>query len=305
MRVREKMKISFLIILMSIWHPIINAKIKITEKKLYFENYTLTITHLSEIQDSSQLIIQSNKSIYIFNSGPNKAYGQILYDKAKNKSNKKIKLILTSPKPENVFGANVFLKKKINVYSSYTLAKLIPIRCIKCLHKIKKNNPKFIGETKLIRKVSNLTNAEIDELNKLGIKLKFFGKNELIIPIFEDNKIAFTSGILDENYIPNLENLNLNESFNLVNFLKKENLELITNKGLIISSYNVLQSNENYLIKLQEFLQSSFDHDFSLLETMERSEFKEFNQYKFYKEFHRINVSKEYLKKEEMYFEKN
>ena len=31
----------------------------------------------------------------------------------------------------------------------------------------------------------------------------------------------------------------------------------------------------------------------------------EFNQYKFYKEFHRINVSKEYLKKEEMYFEKN
>ena len=63
--------------------------------------------------------------------------------------------------------------------------------------------------------------------------------------------------------------------------------------------------NENYLIKLQEFLQSSFDHDFSLLETMERSEFKEFNQYKFYKEFHRINVSKEYLKKEEMYFEKN
>ena len=229
MRVREKMKISFLIILMSIWHPIINAKIKITEKKLYFENYTLTITHSSEIQDSSQLIIQSNKSIYIFNSGPNKAYGQILYDKAKNKSNKKIKLILTSPKPENVFGANVFLKKKINVYSSYTLAKLIPIRCIKCLEKMKKNNPKFIGETKLIRKVSNLTNAEIDELNKLGIKLKFFGKNELIIPIFEDNKIAFTSGILDENYIPNLENLNLNESFSLVNFLKKENLELIKN----------------------------------------------------------------------------
>ena len=66
MRVREKMKISFLIILMSIWHPIINAKIKITEKKLYFENYTLTITHSSEIQDSSQLIIQSNKNIYIF-----------------------------------------------------------------------------------------------------------------------------------------------------------------------------------------------------------------------------------------------
>ena len=170
---------------------------------------------------------------------------------------------------------------------------------------MKKNNPKFIGKTKLIRKVSNLTNTEIDELNKLGIKLKFFGKNELIIPIFEDNKIAFTSGILDENYIPNLENLNLNESFSLVNFLKKENLELITNKGLIISSYNVLQSNENYLIKLQEFLQSSFDHDFSLLETMDNSEFKEFNQYKFYKEFHRINVSKEYLKKEEMYFEKN
>ena len=50
----------------------------------------------------------------------------------------------------------------------------------------------------MIRKVSNLTNTEIDELNKLGIKLKFFGKNELIIPIFEDNKIAFTSGILDE-----------------------------------------------------------------------------------------------------------
>ena len=74
---------------------------------------------------------------------------------------------------------------------------------------------------------------------------------------------------------------------------------------IIINSYNILQSNENYLMKLQEFLQSSFDHDLSLLETMESSEFKEFNQYKFYKEFHRINVSKEYLKKEEMYFEKN
>ena len=305
MIVREKMKIFFLMILMSIWHPIIKAKIKITEKKLYFENYTLTITHSSEIHDSSQLIIQSNKSIYIFNSGPNKAHGQILYDKAKNKSNKRIKLILTSPKPENVFGANVFLKKKINVYSSYTLANLIPIRCTKCLEKMKKNNPKFIGKTTLIRKVSNLTNTEIDELNKLGIKLKFFGKNELIIPIFEENKIAFTSGILDEKYIPNLENLNLNELFSLVNFLKKENLELITNKGLTINAYNVLQSNEDYLIKLQEFLQSSFDHDFSLLETMDNSEFKEFDQYKFYKEFHRINVSKEYLKKEEMYFDKN
>ena len=169
---------------------------------------------------------------------------------------------------------------------------------------MKKNNPKFIGKTKLIRKVSNLTNTEIDELNKLGIKLKFFGKNELIIPIFEDNKIAFTSGILDKNYIPNLENLSLNELLSLINFLKKENLELITNKGLIINSYNILQSNENYLMKLQEFLQSSFDDNLGLLETMESSEFKQFNQYKFYKEFHRINVSKEYLKKEEIYFEK-
>ena len=299
------MKISFFVILMSIWNPIINAKTRIIENKLYLENYTLTITHSSEIQDSSQLIIKSNKSIYIFNSGPNKAYGQILYEKAKKKSNKKIKLILTSPKPENVFGANFFLKKNINVYSSYTLAKLIPIRCIKCLERTKKNHPQFIGKTKLIKEVSNLTHTEINELNKLGIKLKFFGKNEVIIPIFEEIKIAFTSGILDKNYIPNLENLSLNESLSLVNFLKKENLELITNKGLIIDSYNILQINENYLMKLQEFLQSSFDHDLSLLETMESSEFKEFNQYKFYKEFHRINVSKEYLKKEEIYFEKN
>ena len=85
-RVLEKMKISFLVILMSIWNPIINAKTKIIENKLYPKNYTLTITHSSEIQDSSQLIIKSNKSIYIFNSGPNKAYGQILYEKAKDRT---------------------------------------------------------------------------------------------------------------------------------------------------------------------------------------------------------------------------
>ena len=71
------------------------------------------------------------------------------------------------------------------------------------------NHPQFIGKTKLIKEVSNLTHTEINELNKLGIKLKFFGKNEVIIPIFEEIKIAFTSGILDKNYIPNLENLSL------------------------------------------------------------------------------------------------
>ena len=55
------MKISFLVILMSIWNPIIYAKTRIIENKLYLENYTLTITHSSEIQDSSQLIIKSIK----------------------------------------------------------------------------------------------------------------------------------------------------------------------------------------------------------------------------------------------------
>lgn len=299
------MKIFVLIILISIWHPLINAKTKVIENKLYFENYTLTITHSSQIQDSSQIIVGSNKSIYIFNSGPNKTYGQTLYEKTNKKPNKKIKLILTSPKPENVFGANIFLKKNINVYSSYNLAKLIPIRCIKCLEKMRKNHPQFIGNTKLIKKISNLTNIEINELNKLGIELKYFGKNEIIIPIFEEKRIAFTSGILDKNYIPNLEILTLNEVLNLIKFLKNEKLELISNKGLNINSYNILLSNENYLIKLQKFLQSSFDHDLGLLETMENSEFKEFNQYKFYKEFHRINISKEYLRKEEIYFEKN
>lgn len=299
------MKIYFLLILVSIWHPVINAKTKIIEKKLYFENYTLTITHSSQLQDSSQLIVASNNSIYIFNSGPNKTYAQILYKKAMKKPYKKIKLILTSPKPENVFGANNFLKKNINVYSSNILAKLIPIRCIKCLEKMKKNHPQFIGNTKLIKKISNLTNIEIDELNRLGINLKYFGKNKIIIPIFEEKKIAFTSGILDKNYIPNLENLSLNEILNLIKFLKNEKLELISNKGLHINPYNVLQSNENYLLKLQVFLKNSFDHNLGLLETMENSEFKEFNQFKFYNEFHRINVSKEYLKSEEIYFEKN
>ena len=97
----------------------------------------------------------------------------------------------------------------------------------------------------------------------MGIKLKIFGKNEVIIPIFEEIKIAFTSGILDKNCIPNLENLSLNESLSLVNFLKKENLELITNK-FNYWLYNILQINENYC-QTQEFLQSSFDHDLGLL----------------------------------------
>ena len=71
------MKISFLVILMSIWNPIINAKTKIIENKLYPKNYTLTITHSSGIQDSSQLIIKSNK-VFIFNSGPNKTWTNTL-----------------------------------------------------------------------------------------------------------------------------------------------------------------------------------------------------------------------------------
>ena len=61
-------------------------------------------------------------------------------------------------------------------YSSYTLAKLIPIRCIKCLHKIKKQS-KIYWRNQVDQKSINLTNTEIDELNKLGIKLKFFGMN--------------------------------------------------------------------------------------------------------------------------------
>ena len=36
-----------------------------------------------------------------------------------------------------------------------------------------KKPSQFIGKTKLIKEVSNLTHTEINELNKLGIKLKF------------------------------------------------------------------------------------------------------------------------------------
>ena len=91
----------------------------------------------------------------------------------------------------------------------------------------------------------------------------------------------------------------------LVNFLKKENLELITNKGLIIDSYNILQINENYLMNSSK----SF---FKLVLIMTlvywklwKEEFKNLININFIKSSHRINVSKEYLKKEEIYFEKN
>ena len=78
--------------------------------------------------------------VFVFNSVQTK-----LVDKyfIKQKNQIKIKLILTSPKPENIFGAN-FFQKNINVYSSYTLAKLIPIGCIKCLEKIKKTIPNLL-----------------------------------------------------------------------------------------------------------------------------------------------------------------
>ena len=63
-RVLEKMKISFGNFNVNL-EPNNSIKTKIIENKLYLENYTLTITHSSEIQDSSQLIMESNKSVCI------------------------------------------------------------------------------------------------------------------------------------------------------------------------------------------------------------------------------------------------